>query len=351
MKTPNRALRASRPRGIAILSLLLAPAFVISAVAGGSSAMAVWSARVTASGSVSAGSLSVAFAGVVPTTTFINSSLSSTASVSVSNTTSSASAPDAELELTVSGPATSPLAAVTNVVVWTASSPSECDDAAAPGGDAVAGNWANSVTLTSAALAPGSTQNYCVRSSVATRQAAASGSGAQSFQAQLAARLVLHSFSVSATSVSDVTSAWIFPFSTLSSSWYNFMPSGQAACVDVSAGPNAPPGSAIGTYVCFGSGTDFQMFTLDPLAGTLVAIRTAVSNFNMAADPGGAVIVQVNDPSSPAQRWEPQLVSPGVFQFVNDSNGLCLTAPASFGPLSVSACDGSPGQAFTAIPG
>ncbi|WP_345762374.1 RICIN domain-containing protein [Diaminobutyricibacter sp. McL0608] len=143
----------------------------------------------------------------------------------------------------------------------------------------------------------------------------------------------------------------MFPLSTLSSSWYSFMPSGQDACVDVSAGKNAPPGSPIGTYVCFGSGTDFQLFTLDPLAGTLVAIRTAVSNFNVAADPDGAVIVQVNDPSNPAQRWEPQLESPGAFQFVNESNGLCLTAPASFGPLSVSACDGSPAQAFTAVPG
>ncbi len=339
----------SHRRAIPILSLSLASVFVMSVLASGSSAMAAWSARVTATGSVSAGSLSVAFAGTLPTVTLTNSSLSSTASVSVSNTTASASAPPAELELTLSGPADSQLASATDVVVWPVQSPSECSDAAAPDAGAVVGDWAHPVTLTTDALPPGGAQTYCVRSSVGTRQAAASSSGAQSFATRIEASLVLHAFTASAASVSDVTSAWIFPFSTLSGSWYNLRPTGLPVCVDVTQGPAAAPGSPIGTYPCLGPGWIDQQFAVDPIGGSVVRIRSAISNFSVGVGPDGAPAVQTNDPTDPSQRWEPQLVSPGVFQFVNDFTGMCLTAPGSFQPLSVGACDGSPAQTFTAV--
>jgi hypothetical protein len=336
-------------RRISILSLSLASLFVLSALASSPSAMAAWSARVTATGSVSAGSLSVAFAGALPTVTFINSALSSTASLSVSNTTSSDGAPGAELELTLSGPADSPLAAATNVVVWPVLSPAECTDLAAPGAGAFAGKWASPVTLTTDELAAGGTQTYCLRSSLESRQSAATSGGAQSFEASATARLVLHAFSASVTSVSHVTSAWIYPASTLSSSWYSFMPSGQAACVDVTDGADAAPGSRIGTYSCLGAGSADQLFTFDPLADSLVGIRSGVSNLLVGVGPDGGPAVQTSDPSDPSQRWEPQLVSPGTFQLVNDATGMCLTAPASFGPLSMAACDGSSDQTFIAV--
>jgi hypothetical protein len=331
------------------LSLVLASAAILSTLAMGPSATAAWSARLTASGSVSAGSVGIAFAGGLPAIGFTNSSLSSTAPIGVSNTTVTETAPAAELQLSLSGPAESGLAVVTSLTVWSVPAPSECDGGSAPGADAVTGTWANGVTLNGGPLSPGETKAYCIRSSVGSRQAVAAITGAQSFEAHVAAHLVLHSFSSSASSLSEMASAHMFPFASLTDAWYNFMPSGQDACLDVSDGLSAGPGSGLGTYPCWGSYSADQWFASVPFSDHLVGIRAGVADLRAEAQADGAVLLQADDPSNPSQWWEPQLVSPGVVQFVSDLTGMCLTVPPSFGPASMSVCDGSPGQSFVAV--
>ena len=158
--TRSPSPRAGRAR--AILPLALTSVVILSVLTAPSAASAAWSARVTATGSVSAGSLAVAFGGALPLATFTNSSLSSTGSVSISNTTSSATAPPADLEVVFAGPST-PFAAATNLVVWPVADASGCLATSTPGAGAVAGNWASGVTLAIAALSRGATQIACVR--------------------------------------------------------------------------------------------------------------------------------------------------------------------------------------------
>jgi hypothetical protein len=343
--------RAGRAR--AILPLALTSVVVLSVLTAPSAASAGWSARVTATGSVSAGSLAVAFGGALPLATFTNSSLSSTGSVSISNTTSSATAPPADLEVVFAGPST-PFAAATNLVVWPAVDASGCLAASTPGAGAVTGNWASGVTLAIEAVPRGATQIACVRTSVNARQDAATTTGYQSFAAGVQARLTLHAFSAQASSASAVGSALIFPFSTLGNFWYNIKPASDSTrCFDVTGGIGAVPGTVLGTYTChttYDPGLANQWFTLMPISGSLVAFRSSTSqNLFASASSTGAVTMQLRNVSDRAQSWEPQLQSPGLYQFVNDATGLCLSAVVgASGPTSVRECDGSAGQSFAA---
>jgi hypothetical protein len=337
-----------KPRSTVTLSLVLAFVLGLSALAPGSSAIAAWSTRVSASGSVSAGRLGIVFAGGFSSIAFTNSSLSSTSSVGVTNTTRDTTAA-ADLELTLSGPADSQLASATNIAVWSVPDPTDCDSSVEPSADAIIGTWADPVVLTDGPLSPGETKNYCVRSSVASRQAVATPAGAQSFEANIAAHLALHSFSADIVTSSQIASAHMFSFALLPDAWYNFMPSGQDACLDVSDGLSAGAGSGLGTYPCWGSYSPDQWFGFAPRSGSLVGIRAGVADLHAEAHADGTVSLQTDQPANASQAWEPQLVSPGVFQFVSDVTGKCLSVPPSFGPASVQDCDGTPGQSFVAV--
>ena len=335
-------------------SLVLGAILAFSALATPSAASAAWSARLTATGStVSAGSLAVVFGGSLPVVSFRNESLSATAAVMISNTTSSATAPPADLQVTFAGPS-HPLAMVTNLVVWPVSDSSLCTATATPGAGAVTGTWTTGVTLTVTGLPAGATQAICVRNFVNTRQDAASTTGYQSFAASVQARLILHSFSAQASSSSAVGASLIFPFSTLGNFWYNIEPAtDQSRCLDVNGGVDALPGTFIGTYAChtlYASGYANQWFTLSPISGSLVAIRSATTqNLFVSASSAGVVTMQLRNASDSTQSWEPQLVSSGVFQFVNDPTGLCMATVVGLSTaLSMATCDGSAGQLFSA---
>ena len=341
--------------GLVRATLMLALASIaVSALATPSAASAAWSARLTATGSVGAGSISVGIEGPLPALTFTNSSLSSTASATISNTTAGATAPPADLAVTFAG-SPGQLAGATNLVVWSAPDASGCAASSTPGADAVAGTWANGVTLVIASLPPGETQTVCVRSTVNARQDAASSSGSLAFTATVQARLTLHYFSAQSISTSTVGTSLIYPFSTLPNFWYTFRPiSDPSRCFDVTGGIYASPGAVLGTWACHTSFEPVfanQWFTLAPISGSLVGIRSAVTAnlYATANDTTGAVTLETRDDSNPSQSWEPQLIHPDVFQFVNGSTGLCLAAIVNPGPLSVGACDGSDGQMFAAI--
>jgi hypothetical protein len=228
--------------------------------------------------------------------------------------------------------------------------PTDCDSSVEASADAIIGTWADPVVLTDGPLSPGETKNYCVRSSVASRQAVATPTGAQSFEANIAAHLALHSFSADTVTSSQIASIHMFSFASLPpDAWYNFMPSGQDACLDVTDGWSAVAGSGLGTYPCWGSWSPDQWFGFAPRSGSLVGIRTDVADLHAEAQADGTVLLQTDQPANASQAWEPQLVSPGVFQFVSDVTGKCLSVPPSFGPASVQDCDGSPGQSFVAV--
>lgn len=312
-----------------------------------------WSASLTATGSVSAGSLSVGTGGPLPALTFTNSSLSSTASVTISNSTAAgATAPSADLAVTFTG-SSGPLAGVTNLVVWSAPDSSGCADTSTPGPDAVTGVWASGVTSTMSSVPAGSTRTICVRSTVNARQDAASSSGSLSFAASVQARLTLHNFSAQSSSNSTVGSSSIYPFSTLGNFWYTFRPASDLSrCLDVTGGINAAPGTLLGTWTChtsFDPGFANQWFTLAPASGSLVGIRSAVNaNLYATANGNGTVTMEVRNDLNPSQKWEPQLIGSGVFQLVNDPTGLCLAAVVTPGPLALATCNGSTSQMFAA---
>lgn len=344
--------RVDRGRRTAVaLCSLLSLALVLSGLGGGMVAEASWSARLTATGVVGAGSVAVSV-GALPPIAFTNSSMTATAAVTVSNTTTGVSPFPAAVETEFTTSSTDQLVSSTRALAWPVSAATECTNTAIPNGDAVQGTWAGGVTVNTAALAPGDSQVICIRSSIDSRQDAAAVSGARTADVSVEARLSLHAFAATAEAASAISTSQIYPFATLGNFWYNINPSGQSGCFDVTGGVNTAPGALLGTFPCHGDldpSFSNQWFTLTPFGGSIVGIRSA-GPANRFAQPNttGGVAMQLRDTAEPAQGWEPQLVAPGLFQFVNDASGLCLTAGVSSSPLSTQECNGSALQSFSA---
>jgi len=61
---------------------------------------------------------------------------------------------------------------------------------------------------------------------------------------------------------------------------------------------------------------------------------------------GSRVTVEARVVGAVTQRWSTQWLATNTWRYVNLGTGMCLTAPASAGPLTMSACAGTTNQAF-----
>ncbi|HWM34702.1 MAG TPA: RICIN domain-containing protein [Pseudolysinimonas sp.] len=339
-----------------LLRGLIAAAVVTLLGVGAGAGFAAWSGTATVTGSASAAQLAVTTTNFTSAAyTFGNETLTTTGSVSVSNTTTTTSTRVPALTLAFSRDSgASALAQKVALTVWYQAS-GTCTTSTSVGAGAVTGTWASFAGL-STTLAKGATATYCIRSTIADRQDVALAGGTQSFVPKVTATLSVGSFTgaATATATAGQVTRYIYPAASLSTTtWYMVKSSGQ--CMDVSGGGTSASGTAVISYPCKTSDTTNQewLFTADgstgyydltPRSGTSTNVR---ADINGATSAGAAVTVRT-DGSSAGQLWQPQLVSTGVYQFVNKLTGMCLTSTAtSSGAVTQAVCSGAGTQQHT----
>jgi hypothetical protein len=341
-------------RGIAA-----AVAVVLVAVGSGA-AHAAWTASVTATSTASAATLTVTTANIDSLAATLGNeaiasagsvSLTSTGSVTVANTTTTTSTTVPNLTLTLSSAGGGLASAVTATVWYQANG--TCTAGTAVGAGSVTGSWGGTVTLAST-LARGASATFCVRSTIADRQNAAVAGGTQSFTPRVVATLAVGNFTGSASaqpSGAQVTRA-LYPLATpTATSWFMVKRAGSAGnglCMDVMSG-SATSGAAVITYDCKTTGIENQEWQFTPDGSTGYVDITPRHAPTLRVDAQSGSVAVLTDGSAVTQLWQPQLVSSGVYQFVNKSTGKCLVSSATSGttPMTVATCDDSASQRFT----
>ncbi len=343
-------------------------------------ASAGWSARVTATGSVTVGQETVRVTPTAVSTVMTNNLYQTTYLVSVTNTqTSTTFAGTSNVTLSAL-PASTPvtdLGAALTAVIWPVASAAACTTAANPTPGAVSGPWSGGVTSGAVALAPQASALFCVRghptggssssaNSGQNRQTLASAlgspSGSTSFAPAFRADITLGDLTGQATGTSDpITTSQIYPFTVLSdlTTYYQVKPqnilSPAALCLDLRGGVVVGIGAPVDTFTCHDIGTDVslgnQAVSMLPVAGmnaVQLRVRTTASNNGFLGTngigAGGNVNNNASNTSSLQQLWIPQQVSSDggpLLQLVNAASGLCVTAPAAAGTTTVQACTGT----------
>jgi hypothetical protein len=320
---------------------------------------AYWSTAVTATGTATAAQLAITTTNFGSVSyVYGNETLTTTGSVTVTNATSAVSTrvPALTLAFTrASGDAA--FAGAVSLVVWPTSAAGNCTAAAAVGSGSSSGTWA-SFTPVSTTLAKGTAAAaiYCVRSTIADRQSPALASGTTSFVPQIAATLTVGNFTAAASATAAQSTHYIYPLATgvSAANWYQIKSSGQ--CMDVTGGGASGSGTTVISYPCKAintADTFNQEWQLEQ-SGTsgyyeikphnAMTLRT---DGNLTSSPGGQITV-TTDTNATTQLWQPQLVSAGVYQFVNKSTGLCLTSTTvNTGAMTQTVCNGSAAQQHT----
>lgn len=352
----------SERRRFPVRTAIISAIAAFSVLAGTIGSYAYWSATAQANLGVGAATLSTT-ATTWTTATLGNESVStagaisltsSTASVTITNTTSTTSAQSPTLTATFSRQSGSTtLAAGTTLTVWPVASAAACTAAAVPSGQ-TSGTWSAGVVV-STPLAAGASQVYCLRNQVADRQAVDDVTGTLSFVPQVAAQLGIGTFTGGATVAGGALSTqYIYPLQTISAGVWNYVKRATTEwCWDINGG-STTSGTTVIAYGCKNNGDLNQDFRFmdgdgdgygDFQPGSTSALRVATP---ASAASGSAVTVQTASTGSATQQWQPQLVSSGVYQFVNRYSGLCLSLPAvSAGAATVVTCTGGADQRFT----
>ncbi len=339
---------------------IIAAVVAFSVIAGTMGSYAYWSTSAQATLGAGAATLSSTTTGwaasvlgnedVVSTG---SASLSTTGSITFTNTTTTTSTQSQTLTATfssASGDAT--LAAGTTLTAWYVASAASCTTAAIPVSP-VTGTWAAGVVVTRS-LAPAASATYCLRNTVANRQNVDDTDGTRSFVPQAAAVLSISNFTNSVTTTSAISTEYIFPLQTISAGyWWYITRATTTWCWDVS-GSGTTNGSLLISYACKNNADlnqDWRFMDADGdgyfdiQARHAPAIRVAAA---ASTTSGSAVDMRTANTTDPQQSWQPQLVSAGTYQLVNEYSGLCLSMPAvSTGVGTQVTCNGGADQKFT----
>lgn len=343
-----------------IRTAIIAAVATFSVLAGTIGSYAYWSATANANLGVGAATLTATATGWSSTTlgnenivTTGGASLSSTGSVTITNTTSTSSSQSQTLSATFSAASgDSTLAAGTTATIWSVASAASCTASATPVSPQ-SGTWAAGVTVTRT-LAPGAAAVYCIRNTINDRQDVAATSGTRTFVPQVAAQLSISNFTGNTTVTSSIATQYIYALTPINSAaWYYIKRSGTEWCWDVS-GSGTTNGSLLISYGCKNNtdtnqdwrwidadGDGYGNFQARHATGIRVGAATSTTS-------GSAVTMLTTNNASTQQQWQPQLVSSGVYQFVNEYSGLCLSAPASSAAVMTQVtCTGGADQRFT----
>lgn len=356
---------------------------IIGGLATGPAATAGWTTSLTATGSVSAGAVTVS---LTPTNTSAgvrNQVFQTTQRVSVTNTQASTTFTGTSNVRITARPSASPapaLSTLMNVTIWPVATAAACATTSAPPAGSPTGLWSTGVTSAEVAVTRNQVAIFCVRGSAvgapnqpaaanqnrpAVASALATSTGASTFTPAYDATLTLGAFTAGATRTSTaIATQFIFPFQTVSAtSYFQVRPQNATTlCLDVNGGTTSPVGSRLDAFGCHTQTTDpafgNQFIRMIAIPGSnavsLKARMNPATNGYLQATSnasGSGVTVQNASTSNTLQQWMPQrtngTATPAQYQLVNASSGLCLTAPASAGATTMTACTGATNQRFT----
>lgn len=332
-------------------SVTIALSIICAATLIGTSAWAANSREVTATGSVSTGTLSVSLT-PLPDMIFHYDIEMITTSVTVTNTTNSSSPIPGKVSTRFeksSGDNT--LAKASLVWVWPSAGPTACTQDAKPGKGQQIGTWANPIIMADVSLAIGESQTYCVRTMLLDGVEAPTGT--RTLTSRITSTLTAGQyFETTKFETGKVETKAIYPTTIPAAAWYRISPINTQNCLDISGGVNAKPGSSLGTYPCHTGNNEIHAnqwfkFQLHDEALTTFALIMAKkpANTSISATPN-AVIAKNSNAADRTQMWLPQQVAPGTYQFVVLSSGLCLTTTGD-STTSLARCDNLDTQHFT----
>ena len=312
------AFRLSLIGGIAAFILAL----------GGGGAWAYWTTSVSATGSVTTSTASVAHASFPSlSATYLPSSLTSTAPFTVTNTGQIAGT--ATVQISGSGA----LAAALPITVWPVTSAANCTTAANVPAGAVTGTWGSPPALTPT-LAVGASVIYCVRTTAPDWKTLTSPTGTQSTQPQLNVSLNADGWVATApTAQHTQQTAGMFPITTsffdpALAHWFTLRSrAATGICLDVNSGGGS--GSGVISWGCHTSSN--QRWEFVPVAGpnqSLVTIRPRHAMGTRLGFSGTHVELIQNATGTVSQQWYVQQIpgsTPAAYQLVSAANGRCLS--------------------------
>lgn len=343
---------------------IVAALTTVFVLVGGSAGFAYWAASNTVTSTVGAASLALTTSNFTSTAyTFGNETLVTTGSVTVTNSTATTSTQSGAVSVTFGPAASTTLAGLVNLNVWSTTSAANCTAGALAPSGATSAAWSTPTTLTST-LAKNASVIYCLRSSIASRESAASSGGSLSFQPMISGTIKVGNFIGTTSATTTQSTQYIYPAVTnlnvANWQWIrpNFSNTSFNYCLDVSGASTASPTIVI-SYGCKPSGASNQQwkFTASGVAGYYTiqprhATGLRIDNNSTTAS-GGSISVNNaagNAATATNQQWQLQFVSSGVYEFVNPYSGMCLTSPGgadqNLGNLTQSACAGGVYQQF-----
>jgi hypothetical protein len=333
-------------------------------LAGTTAGYAFWTASNTVSTTVGAATLSLSTTNFTSVGyTFGNETLVTTGSVTVTNTTTTTSTQNGAVSLTFGPAASATLAGKVTASIWTTTSAANCTAAATVPPGATVALWSASPVLTTS-LAKNASAIYCVRSSIASRETVATSGGSLTFQPMITGTITVGTFTGSTSATTTQSTQYIYPGTTTAdtSHWFwirpNFSNTTYNYCVDVSGGATGS-GTMVISYGCKNSGASNQnwkftasgasgYYTIQPRHATGLRID---NNSSTASGAGISVNTAAGAPATATnQQWQLQLVSTGIYEFVNAYSGLCLTSPSgadqNLGQLTQAPCAGTVYQQY-----
>jgi len=331
-------------------------------LAGTTAGFAFWNASNSVDTTVGAATLTLSTTNFTSVGyTFGNETLVTTGSVTVTNTTSTASTQNGAVSVTFGPAASATLAGKVTATIWTTASAADCTAGATVPSGATTALWSASPVLT-ASLAKNASVIYCVRSSIASRETVANAGGSLSFQPQISGTISVGNFTGSATATTTQSTQYIYPASTADLTHWNWIRPNFSStynyCLDVS-GAGSASGTIVISYGCKTSGAANQnwKFVASGAAGYYtIQARGATSlrvDNNSSTASGGSITVNTAA-ATPAtatnQQWQLQQVAANIFEIVSPYSGMCLTSPSgtaqNLGNLTQAPCAGTVYQQF-----
>ena len=333
-------------------------------LAGTTAGFAFWTASNSVSSTVGAATLSLSTTNFTSVGyTFGNDTLVTTGSVTVTNTTTTTSTQNGAVSVTFGPAASATLAGKVTANIWTTASAANCTAAATVPPGATTALWSANTALTSS-LAKNASVIYCVRSSIASRESVANSGGSLTFQPKISGTITVGNFTGSASATTTQSTQYIYPPVTTTdvSHWNwirpNWITSTYNYCLDVSGG-GGTNGTIVISYGCKTDGASNQnwkftasgatgYYTIQPRSATTLRVDD-----NSTTASGGSITVNTaaGAPSTATnQQWQLQLVSTGIYEFINAYSGMCLSSPngtdQNLGNLTQAPCSGTVYQQF-----
>lgn len=321
-------------------------AVVVGIACAAPTAYAAWTAQATAKGSVSAGRVTATLSGDLASV-LTNAQMTTTRSVTLTNTTAGTSTQPAKTSVKLSmASGDTILATSTTLVTWPTTAAAQCTPGAAVGPGSARSTWAAGMTMTSS-LGRGQSTTYCVRTTAGV--GAGGTTGTRSLVASASATVSVGSFSaISPTISGTVSTTGVWTYEVIEDVWLRTRPFGQTSlCIDM--GGKAVPGASVTLSGCRGpldSALSNQQFAMQDVGGQYaVLIARTPANAVLQAT-GSGVTTAARDIGAATQQWWPQRLANGSVRYLNLGTGTCLDASAMTGPLSMRACSESNYQRF-----